>query len=120
MRCIGQIIFALAILLLSTFPVWSQRSNLHADPKLHRNLRIVDRNPTLESLFAKLETATKFKLTLDEKLTGHQPKFGRLQVYEAEAWSVMAMIAKVGLQDGRWEKTAEGYRLAAKGMIEQT
>jgi hypothetical protein len=58
------------------------------------------------------------KITLDSSLADHKPDLGYIQP-TPKGWStraVMSIIEKAQLENGFWEKTANGYRLTGKSL----
>ncbi|HWP85238.1 MAG TPA: hypothetical protein VNN17_08610, partial [Terriglobia bacterium] len=91
--------------------------SLRRDRRLHVKLAIQARNPPLSSLLSMLSRETGLKFTVAENLADHSPNLGHFQVTSAYAWAVMDFIALKDLKDGRWEKTATGYRLTGTSLV---
>jgi len=107
-----------AVVLLSLYqPGSAQVQKLRSDPKLHGKVTIVELNPELTAVFEKFELATGLKFNLNESISTHRPKLGSFQFPNTRVWAIMDLLPKFGLEEGRWEKTAEGYRLTAKSIL---
>lgn len=90
---------------------------LRRDPRLNAKLRLVEVSPSLHSVLGRLESATGLKITVDDALASHQPDLGDMQLPDVHAWGVMELIAKAQLAEGRWDKTATGYRLMGSSTV---
>jgi len=93
---------------------FSQLPSLRSDPKLQVKVTIVEINPELAAVFEKFETATDLKFTVDKRIDGHRPKLGSFQFRNTPVFAVMGVLPKIGLEEGRWEKTSNGYMLTGK------
>ena len=51
------------------------------------------------------------KFTLADNLAHHDPKLGGVKFVNTRAFAVMELIARNDIENGRWEKTEDGYRL---------
>jgi hypothetical protein len=85
--------------------------SLRKDLRLRPTLTVQEKNPDLTAVLARLEKATGLSLNLDDKLAEHRPQLGHVQLRDAPAWSVMEWVSQMQVEDGRWEKTTDGYRL---------
>lgn len=84
---------------------------LWLDPKLRAPLTLVEKTPKLPSLLEGLRACTGLDFTLADNLTYHDPVIGHFQSKHTFAYTIMEIIAKRELDNGRWEKTDTGYRL---------
>ncbi len=84
---------------------------LGMDRKLRAKLTIIESQATLRPLIDRLEDSTGLNLTLAENLTYHEPDLGNISLTNEFAYTFIELIAKCDLDDGRWEKTDDGYRL---------
>ena len=92
--------------------ILAARFPLRMVPELRRKVPMVGAGIQLADLLEHLRSVTGLKMTLADNLTYHEPKFTELQGgRDATGWIVMGIIAATDLDDGRWEKTADGYRL---------
>lgn len=93
------------------------RFPLRLDSRLRKKLTLIDTDPPLSMVLHDLNDATGLTFTLAENLADHDPKFGSVKFSNAYAWSIMEMIAYHQLQNGRWQKTATGYRLVGISTV---
>jgi hypothetical protein len=84
---------------------------LSRDPNLLKIVSISELNPRVRDMLRKLSEATRLQITLADNLAGHQPEYGYLHFPDTAAWVLMELIAKMDVENGRWEKTETGYRL---------
>ena len=84
---------------------------LRVDAKLQHTFTLNEKEPELRELLNRLGEATDLRFTLADNLAKHEPYFGKVSLGLAKAWQVMELIAYVDLENGKWVKTAEGYRL---------
>lgn len=91
--------------------VFARLHPLGLDMRLRARLTVVENEAKLDDVLARLRAATGLTLTLADNLTGHNPDLGQLQMTDTFAYSFMEILAERDLENGRWEKTADGYRL---------
>ena len=93
---------------------WARFKKLHplgGDPKLRQALDI-SKESRLPYLLDRIEKSSGRKLTLAENLAHHSPDFkGVTPANQVLLYIVMEIIEKIDLEDGRWVKTDDGYRL---------
>ena len=84
---------------------------LGLDPKLRARLTVVEKQPKLSDVLARLGTCTGLNFDLADNLTHHDPDLGVVTLPNVAAYSVMELITDKDLDNGRWEKIDGGYRL---------
>ncbi len=84
---------------------------LAADEKLRNRLSVVEERPPVQDLLQRLRKVTGIKLELADNLANHEPDLGSLQLPNMGAYCFMEIIAKMDMENGRWEKIDGGYRL---------
>ena len=84
---------------------------LRMDPKLRGKIGRIGPEADLNDLLERVRSTSARKLVLAENLTYHDPKFAGVVVVDAPAWMAMELLAKRDIDDGKWIKTEEGYRL---------
>ncbi len=93
------------------FAKFAKLHPLRLDLKLQARLTVVEKNPKLSDLLDRLAESTGLSLTVADNLRYHDPDLGPIDFKNEFAFSLMEMIAERDLDDGRWEKTDDGYRL---------
>jgi len=78
----------------------------------------VDRKPTVAHIIEKVREATKLDITIAPELKGHEPDLG-VVLPEEKGWYAFQLMSfpLKQLENGRWEKTATGYRLEGKSLL---
>jgi hypothetical protein len=86
---------------------------LRRDPKLQVVVEIEERGAKLSVLLQRMNRATGLTLTLDANLVNHRPDLGFVQSSKQgyRAYDVMGIIERAQLENGRWLKTEQGYKL---------
>jgi hypothetical protein len=112
MNC-HRIIAVLAASFVSDQAVQAQKANLREDPKLQAKVTIVEVNLELSRVFERLQQATGVRFSLAAHIENHRPKLGGFAFRDTQVWVIMDLVARVDLEEGRWERAADGYRLTA-------
>ena len=89
-------------------------ANLHPlglDPVLRARFTVVEKKPKLDDMLRRLADATGLTFSLADNLSHHDPNLGEMDLKNVYAYSLMGIIARHDLDNGRWEKTETGYRL---------
>jgi hypothetical protein len=89
----------------------SNQFPLRQDARLHPKMSVIGVDPKLAEFLERLHKSTKLSFTLADNLDYHDPKFGSVKLPNVPACIVMEWIAQKDLDDGRWIKTDDGYRL---------
>jgi len=86
---------------------------LRRDGRLQVFVEIEERGAKLSVLLERINKATSLLLTVDPSLADHQPDLGVILQSKPgyRACDVMAIIERSQLENGRWVKTAKGYKL---------
>jgi hypothetical protein len=84
---------------------------LRGDPRLDAKVSVIGDDPPLAELLERLHGCTQLCFTLADNLENHDPKFGHVKLPNSQACIVMEWMAQKDLDDGRWAKTEDGYRL---------
>jgi hypothetical protein len=84
---------------------------LRRNGKLQVQVRLVKDHPALSEILTLLRESTGLILEVDEGLHNHAPRFGSVQYPQTQAFTLMEMVAKRDLTDGRWIDIPGGYRL---------
>jgi hypothetical protein len=84
---------------------------LGLDQRLHARLTIIEKKPKLAELLPRMAAATGLKFTLADNIKHHNPDLGEFNLRNVRVYSFMEIIARNDIDDGHWEKTADGYRL---------
>jgi len=84
---------------------------LRSDIKLRAKLTVKQGDAKLADMLRLLDRTTGLRVTLAENLTYHEPKLGMVQFPDAPAFALMELIAATDLENGRWVKNGDGYRL---------
>lgn len=93
--------------------------HLARDPRLTVPVTMVLERAELREVLQGLREATGVTLTLDKRLERHDPELGSLEMRKAPAWTIMKLVAQKQLDDGRWEKDGDGYRLVANASLHE-
>ena len=92
---------------------WSDFAKFHplgVNERLLARLSVDERRAKLPDMLARLNAVTGLKFTLADNLSHHDPVLGDFQLKNTRAFSIMEFIAKNDIDNGRWEKTEDGYR----------
>jgi hypothetical protein len=92
---------------------------LTLDQRLWAKLSVQEDPASLNVLQDRLQQATGLSMTLADNLQQHNPQLGGISFNNARAWELMKLIEGKDLKDGRWEKTPDGYRLAATASLRE-
>jgi len=84
---------------------------LGLDLRVRARVTVVEREPKLADLLARLAKATGVELTLASNILYHSPDLGAITLRDVGAYTIMELVASADLDGGRWEKTDTGYRL---------
>ena len=84
---------------------------LGLDEKLHVRVTVIEKGPKVSNALPRLVEATGLRFTLADNLSHHDPILGYSLPKDTRAYSIMEIIAGANLDNGRWEKTEDGYRL---------
>jgi hypothetical protein len=95
----------------------ADRFYLRRDPRLQTKTTLFEVDPELTGILQKLNSAAKIAFTVDEALSSHRPSFGSVQLNKVPLWVVMELVAITQIEDGRWERTDDGYRLVGKSLV---
>lgn len=93
------------------------RFPLRGDSRLQARLDLSGTYYRLPDLLSRLEKATGLTFATADDLADHDPDLGHLQLPKAHAWAVMELLQGQGLNGGRWEKVAGGYRLVGTSTV---
>jgi hypothetical protein len=92
--------------------------DFRADPRLQVRIDADLHHCPLQDLLDLLSQKANVQLTIDSSLAAETPGLGGTIQRGVPAWKIMEQIAHDFVVDGRWDKTASGYQLFARGAIE--
>jgi hypothetical protein len=93
----------------STFNPKKDAHPLRRDDRLRAMVQVDLGNPNLADLFERIKIASGVELELSPELSGHAPKLG--YIGSGACYNLMELMATKDIENGRWDKTATGYRL---------
>lgn len=90
---------------------------LTRDKRLYAQVTI-DEHPTLPQIIDRVRTVSGVELTIAPNLKDHKPNFGSIQAGPKGWFAYQLMgIATQQLENGRWEKVGDGYRLEGTSAV---
>ncbi len=83
--------------------------SIRQDPRLHAKVTLNMANPSVAEIFARIKDASGVELAVSPQLRDHRPQLGHIG--SGACYNLMELLAEKDIENGRWEKTATGYRL---------
>jgi hypothetical protein len=84
---------------------------MRGDRQLGRVVTIQRLQPTTEDLLNVCRSASGLSLTADPLLLDRQPRYGVVDLKDAQLWVVMELVGRQQEMPARWEKVDGGYAL---------
>jgi hypothetical protein len=95
------------------------QSSLGRDPRLRRARLTVMGRPDFHDLIRRLQAETELPFSIAPHLERHDPDLGEWTMPNTQTWVIMNTLADLGLEDGHWIRTADGYRLNATRSLRE-
>jgi hypothetical protein len=92
-------------------------SELRSDPRLQAQVTIEGTGLDFQNVLLDMQAQTGIAFTLDPNLADHRPQLGSIQLRRARVFAVMEFLAQVQMDEGRWERTAGGYKLSGRTKV---
>jgi hypothetical protein len=89
------------------------------DKRLHAIVHVEPERPSVAHVLRRLKEATGLDMEIDPELEKHVPDLGYISPSAKgyPAWQLMEHLAKIEIENPRWEKTAAGYRLSGVSKV---
>jgi len=93
------------------------RPRLQDDPRLRVLVTLDFQRPRLADVLRSLGEAAELRLTAPPDALAAEPAVAGLSLRRVPVWSVMEELARAIYEDGRWEKTDDGYTLTGTRLV---
>jgi hypothetical protein len=92
---------------------------LTKDKRLYAMVQVLPKRPSVAHLLRRMKEATGLEMEVEPGLELHVPDLGYLSPGPKGffAWQLMEHLAKIEIDNGRWENTSTGYRLSGVSTV---